>query len=135
MILRFAQLKRRIEYHCSEGAISLSAQAENITSRVSEIFHYYAAGMASRKAGAVIAAGFGRFVKRPFAGWRGCGGQVFVRRGGRLCPPQPKVVDAQGADRVVRPYGGFIVTGCHSFGRGGNRCLAGGAAPATPCEE
>ena len=66
MILRFAQLKRRIEYHCSEGAISLSAQAENITSRVSEIFHYYAAGMASRKAGAVIAAGFGRDLKRPY---------------------------------------------------------------------
>ena len=25
-------------------------------------------------------------------------GKVFVRRGGRLCPPQPKVVDAQGVD-------------------------------------
>ena len=31
-------------------------------------------------------------------------GMVFLRRGGRPCPPQPKVVDAQGADRVVRPY-------------------------------
>ncbi len=42
-------------------------------------------------------------MKRPFAGWRGCGGPDFVRRGGRLCPPQPKVVDARGRAGTAPP--------------------------------
>ena len=40
VILRFAQLKRRIEYHCSEGAISLCGIAAKYHIEQSSIFHF-----------------------------------------------------------------------------------------------
>ena len=41
---------------------------------------------------------WGRLSPGARTGWRDTRGPDFVRRGGRLCPPQPKVVGAQGAD-------------------------------------